>query len=82
LIKKKKDGDHSNIKVEEIKDILKKNKKDNQSLVVNSGILKIKLISAEKLPALDITGASDPYFIFQIGKQILKSKGKNILIDY
>ncbi len=45
-------------------------------MVEYNGILKITLICAKQLPCKDINGYSDPYFIFQLGNQKLKSKGK------
>jgi Ca2+-dependent lipid-binding protein len=48
-------------------------------MVEYQGLLKIYLLGAQNLPVKDVNGSSDPYFTFQIGKQILRSKSKSII---
>ena len=42
-------------------------------MIEYGGMLIITLYGAKKLPAKDFNGTSDPFFIFSIGKQKIKS---------
>jgi Ca2+-dependent lipid-binding protein len=76
------DGDHSKLQEEVIQKLIKGEKKETQSMVEYNGMLKIKLNNAKNLPSKDLNGLSDPYFIFNIGKQTLKSKSIHFFIHY
>ncbi|GLE00455.1 hypothetical protein PINS_up009212 [Pythium insidiosum] len=45
--------------------------------IANMGVVLIKLVKCERLPAMDLNGSSDPYVIFRVGSRVKQSSIKS-----
>ncbi|KAJ0409817.1 hypothetical protein P43SY_005711 [Pythium insidiosum] len=45
--------------------------------IANMGVVLIKLVKCERLPAMDLNGSSDPYVVFRVGSRVKQSTIKS-----